>query len=258
MTSDPGPPTRSRVRRRRKQARAEELRDAALALFVEKGFEATRTEEIAARAGVSKGTLYLYYPSKEKLLEAAIASPALSALDPARPTAQGDGLSAEVLRRMLSGIWAHLQREAVAGVLKLAIDESRRFPQIVEVWLRGVVSPAHASIVEVVVRGMDRGEFQKMDPGVAAHSLLLPMVLCCLHRHVIDTGTHDRCPDEAFIPQHVELVLRGLCRDPQTSSRGRPDALSSVAPARAVASPHFMATLSQASGASGDRPCEGR
>ena len=237
MTTDPGPPTRSRGRRRRKHARAEELRDAALALFVEKGFEATRTEEIAARAGVSKGTLYLYYPSKEKLLEAAIALPALPALDPARPAAQGDGPSAEVLRRMLSGLWEHLQQAAVAGVLKLAIAESRRFPQIVEVWLRCVVSPAHASIVEVVLRGIDRGEFRQMDPGVAAHSLLLPMFLCCLRRQVRDTGARaDCCLDEAFIPQHVELVLRGL----------------------AAASPDFRDTPLQASGADANRRCEGR
>src|SRR5690349_24617191 len=59
-------------RQRRKEARPQELLDAALELFVEKGFAATRSEEVAARAGVAKGTLYLYYPSKEDLLKAVV------------------------------------------------------------------------------------------------------------------------------------------------------------------------------------------
>src|ERR1700712_2256969 len=59
-------------RERRKEARPGELLDAALDLFVEKGFAATRAEEVAARAGVSKGTLFLYFPSKEELFKAVV------------------------------------------------------------------------------------------------------------------------------------------------------------------------------------------
>lgn len=122
--------------RRRKHARAGELRDAALALFAEKGFDATRTDEIAARAGVAKGTLYLYYPSKETLLRAAIGSPALDVLAKLRPAAGRDGASdtnsTDALRRVPSDVWAHLQDETVRSVLKLAIAEARRFPEIME------------------------------------------------------------------------------------------------------------------------------
>jgi TetR/AcrR family transcriptional regulator len=211
LTADTSQCGGSRARRRRKHARAEELRDAALALFVEKGFEATRTEEIAARAGISKGTLYLYYPNKEKLLEAAIDSTALEAFGKICREAKRDGSSTDVLRRVLADVWAHLQQEPVGSVLKLAFAEAQRFPEIMQVWLRGAVSPVRSLIAEEVLLGMDRGEFRKMDPDIVAHSLLLPMFMACLQRYVVVAGAPaDRCLDSAFVPQHVELVLRGL------------------------------------------------
>ena len=213
MIADASPSNGTRERRRRKHARAEELRDAALALFVEKGFEATRTEEIAAHAGVSKGTLYLYYPSKEKLLEAAIDAPALDAFARFSREAERDGNCTDVLRRVLSEVWAHLQDETVGRVLKLAIAEAGRFPEIMKRWLRGTAMPLRALVAEVVLRGMDRGEFRKMDPDIVAQSLLLPMFMSCLQRQVVvASAPADRCLDEGFIPQHVELVLRGLGR----------------------------------------------
>ena len=214
MTTDTSPCGSSHTRRRRKHARAEELRDAALSLFAEKGFDATRTEEIAARAGISKGTLYLYFPSKEKLLQAAIASPALEALANVRPRAERVSNSADVLRRVLLDVWTHLRDETVSSSLKLAIVEARRFPEVMDFWLCGVVKPLRTLIAEVVLQGMDRGELRKMDADVVAYSLLLPMLMSCLHPHVVVRGAAaDRCLNEGFIPQHVELVLQGLRRD---------------------------------------------
>ena len=108
------------LRRRRKEARPQELLDAALALFVEKGFAATRAEEVALRAGVSKGTLYLYYPSKEELLKAVIehflsariaeAEAALAALD---------GPVAPALREMLAAWWMAMYNSPASGVFKI-------------------------------------------------------------------------------------------------------------------------------------------
>jgi AcrR family transcriptional regulator len=201
----------ARVRRRLKHARAEELRDVALALFVEQGFNATLTEDIAARAGVSKGTLYLYYPSKEKLLKAAIASPAQEALAKVRPLAERDGNSTDVLRRVLSDVWAQLRDETVGSVVELAVAEAWRFPEIMEVWLRKVARPMRSLIADVVLQGMDRDEFRQMTADVVAHSLLLPMFMLCLQRRAMDTGSSsDRCLDDRYIPQHVELVPLGL------------------------------------------------
>jgi AcrR family transcriptional regulator len=212
MKTDDGesgvPPARSR---RRKGARAGELRAAALALFVEKGFEATRADEIAARAGISKGTMYLYYPSKEDLLRAAVASPALDAVARHRPATVREGHGADNLRRVAREAWSLLRDEAVGSVLKLAVAEARRFPEIPQLWLGAVVRPLRSSIAEAVAAGMDRGQFRRVDPQGVAHSLLLPMFMSRLQPQVIDhdAAAHGRAED-GFIAQHIELVIQGL------------------------------------------------
>lgn len=214
-TETTSPPDAIRARRRRKHARAADLRVAALALFAEKGFDATRTEEIAARAGIAKGTLYLYYPSKEMLLQAAVVSPSLAALGKLHSLAGREGTRADALHRMLSDIWTHLQDETVGSVLKLAVAEARRFPAILDVWLSRVMTPVRSLIVELVRQGMDHGEFRKMDADVVAHSLLLPMLMLCLQRSAMDTDTPaGRCPGDDFIPLHIGLVIQGLRMDP--------------------------------------------
>jgi TetR/AcrR family transcriptional regulator len=201
----------ARVRRRRKHARADEIRSAALALFVEKGFDATRTEEIADRAGISKGTLYVYYASKEDLLKAAIALPELSLSQSFLERVTHTGDSKDALRRIIAHAWGHLQHEVVGSVLRLAISEVRRFPQIMELWLRRTARPLHSLIAEAIAHGMSRGEFRTVDPDMVAHSLLLPMVMAALCRNLADTHTlADPRLEHEYVPHHVELVLHSL------------------------------------------------
>jgi AcrR family transcriptional regulator len=204
------------TRRRRKEARPQELLDAALALFVEKGFAATRIEEVALHAGVSKGTLYLYYPSKEELLKAVI-SHYLSAriAEGAAQAALHAGSARDLLRGILVEWWSQLYDSPASGVFKLVITEVRNFPEIGEFYARHVIEPAHQLISGVVARGIARGEFRAVDVDHAVHSLVLPLVMICLHRHSLGA-----CPGEwhldgsAFIAQHVQLVLDGLCLRP--------------------------------------------
>ena len=200
-------------RRRRKEARPQELLDAALALFVEKGFAATRIEEVALRAGVSKGTLYLYFPSKEELLKAVI-SHHLSAriAEGAAQAALHAGSARDLLLGILVEWWSQLYDSPASGVFKLVITEVRNFPEIGEFYARHVIEPAHQLISGVVARGISRGEFRAVDVDHAVHSLVLPLVMICLHRHSLGA-----CPGEwhldgsAFIAKHVQLVLDGLC-----------------------------------------------
>jgi AcrR family transcriptional regulator len=203
-------------RRRRKEARPQELLDAALALFVEKGFAATRIEEVALRAGVSKGTLYLYYPSKEELLKAVISHYLSDRIaEGAEQAAQFEGSAGDLLRSMLVDWWGHLYDSPASGVFKLVITEVRNFPEIGDFYARQVVEPAHQLISSIVRQGMARGEFRTVDVDHAVHSLVLPLVMICLHRHSLGA-----CPGEwhldgnAFIAQHVHLVLDGLSLRP--------------------------------------------
>jgi AcrR family transcriptional regulator len=211
------PATIGSSRRRRKEARPQELLDAALALFVQKGFAATRAEEVAAAAGVSKGTLYLYYPSKEELLKAVIAHYLSARIAEGAAQAAGFGGSpSALLRSILIDWWTGLYDSPAAGVFKLVITEVRNFPEIAEYYHREVVQRAHDLLGGILRRGIAQGEFRSVDVDHAVHSLVLPLVMICLHRHSLGACTPAdwHLDGRSFIGQHVHLVLDGLARRP--------------------------------------------
>ena len=110
-SSKTAPPAPASARQRRKAARPQELLEAALALFVEKGFAATRSEEVAAKAGVSKGTLYLYYPSKEELFKAVVReSFGTKIAEGVSELGKHQGTMAELLTWMLWSWWERMGR----------------------------------------------------------------------------------------------------------------------------------------------------
>ena len=219
------PTTDTAHRRRRKEARPQELLDAALALFVQKGFAATRAEEVAALAGVSKGTLYLYYPSKEELLKAVIAH-YLSAriAEGAAQAAEHSGSTTALLQGILIDWWTQLYDSPASGVFKLVITEVRNFPEIAGFYHREVVERAHDLLGAILRQGIAQGEFRPVDVDHAVHSLVLPLVMICLHRHSLGACTPAdwHLDGRAFIAQHVHLVLAGLSvrlPDPPTTQK---------------------------------------
>lgn len=203
------------TRRRRKQARPQELLDAALALFVEKGFAATRAEEVAQRAGVSKGTLYLYYPSKEELLKAVIREHLSARIAAGAVLAeQYRGPMAPLLRDVFSHWWQSVIDSPTSGVFKLIITEVRNFPDIADFYHREVIEPGERLIGSIVQRGIDSGEFERLDVAAVVHSLVLPMVMVCLHKHSLGACSRhvDHLDTPSFIRAHIDLVIRGLMR----------------------------------------------
>src|SRR5262245_61671615 len=138
-------------RRRLKEARPQQLLDAALELFVEKGFAATRAEEVAQRAGVSKGTLYLYYPSKEELLKAVIREHLSSRIAAGAAAADKHrGPVADLLREVFSRWWLEVFDSPTSGVFKLVITEVRNFPEIAAFYVSEVIQPAEDLIARIV------------------------------------------------------------------------------------------------------------
>ena len=218
------PEPRPTQRQRRKDARPQELLEAALTLFVEKGFAATRAEEVAQRAGVSKGTLYLYYPSKEELLKAVIAhylSARIAAT--AEEVRKIEGPMAPVLREMLVDWWQQTYASPASGTFKLIISEVRNFPEIAEFYVREVIEPGHQLVGTILRRGIASGEFRAVDVECAVHSLLLPMVMLCTHKHALGACTQHSIDAGKFIAEHVELVLAGLLEPaPQIQPMRRP------------------------------------
>lgn len=200
------------LRQRRKEARPQELLDAALELFVEKGFAAARIEEVALRAGVSKGTLYLYYPSKEDLLKAVIEqrlSTEIAAV--AAEAAAFEGPTPALLRELLTAWWQRMYDSPASGVFKIIVTEVRAFPEIADFHRRAVVEPGQQLIGGLIARGIERGEFRPVDVTCAVQSLVLPMVMLCIHKHSIGACIPQHPLDgKAFIREHVALVLAGL------------------------------------------------
>lgn len=214
-------PSAAPSHQRRKAERPQELLAAALDLFVEKGFAATRAEEVTQRAGVSKGTLYLYYQSKEELLKAVIHHYLSSAVaDGAEVARNFNGSAADALRTVLAQWWSDVLDSPASGVFKLIITEALNFPEIADFYFNEVVAPGERVIGELLQRGVDSGEFRPMNVPAAVHSIVLPMVMLCLHKHSL--GRCHPVPTLAdthgFIQRHFELLLDGLLPRPEHRS----------------------------------------
>jgi AcrR family transcriptional regulator len=201
-------------RQRRKEARPQELLEAALALFVEKGYTATRTEEVARRAGVSKGTLYLYYPSKEELFKAVVRHNLSSLIAEGEELAsQFTGSSSELLSLLMHTWWQRIGSTPAAGIHKIVLAEVRNFPELAQFYTDEVIVPADRLFSVTVQRGVDRGEFRAMPTHEVAMMLMAPLIFMAVHRH-----SFGACPVHGgvevdttqMLRTHLNLVLRGL------------------------------------------------
>ena len=202
-------------RQRRKDARPQELLDAALTLFVEKGFAATKAEEVATLAGVSKGTLYLYYPSKEELLKAVIRHTLSADIAQGRERLLAhQGSATEALLDLLPEWWETVYDSPNSGMFKLVITEVRNFPEIAEFYAREVVEPGMEVIGQLLQRGVAQGEFRAdLDVMAAVHSVVLPMIMLCLHKHSLGPCSCivSILPEpRQLIRSHMALLLQGL------------------------------------------------
>ncbi len=200
-------------RERRKEARPGELLDAALALFVEKGFTATRVEEVAARAGVSKGTLFLYFPSKEELFKAVVRETIAGRFtewNEELDAFQGD--SAELLRFTMNAWWERIGMTAASGITKLVMSEAGTFPEIASFYQHEVIDPGKALLKRVLQRGIDRGDFRPMDLDSAVYGLIAPMIFLLMWKHSMAPccPPSDRLDPQAFLDTQVGLLLDGM------------------------------------------------
>ncbi len=199
-------------RKRRKQARPGELTAAALDLFVEKGFAATRLEDVAARAGVSKGTLYLYFDSKEALFKAVIQEgilPALAELE-AR-LASHTGSAFDLLHSLVESWWAQVGETRYSGIPKLMIAEARNFPEVAQFYYENVVTRGRRLFAAVLERGMASGEFRRMDVGTCVDVLIAPMLMLVVWRHSLAHCRYAEQEPRAYLAMHLAMLREGLC-----------------------------------------------
>lgn len=200
-------------RERRKEARPGELLDAALDLFVEKGFAATRAEEVAARAGVSKGTLFLYFPSKEELFKAVVRENISGRFAEWNEEFQAfEGSSADMVRYCMRVWWDRVGATRASGITKLIISEARNFPDIAAFYQHEVIQPGQDLIRRILQRGMDRGEFVIDDLDYATFSITAPMVFLVMMKHSMGACMPQDHPldPERYLASQMDTLLNGL------------------------------------------------
>jgi TetR/AcrR family transcriptional regulator len=201
-------------RERRKEARPGELLDAALDLFVEKGFAATRAEEVAARAGVSKGTLFLYFPSKEELFKAVVRENISGRFQEWNQEFQTfEGTTADMVRYCMKVWWEKVGATRASGITKLMFSEARNFPDIAAFYQQEVIKPGQDLIRRILQRGVDKGEFEIRDVDYATFSITAPMIYLMMMKHSLGACMpQDHALDpERYLDSQIETVLHGLC-----------------------------------------------
>jgi len=210
-------------RERRKEARPGELLDAALDLFVEKGFAATRSEEVAARAGVSKGTLFLYFPTKEELFKAVVRAN----LSGRFAEWQGEfetfeGSTADMVRYCMKVWWERIGATRASGITKLMISEARNFPELAAFYQQEVIRPGTELVRRILKRGVDRGEFRAIDLEYSVFGIVAPMIFLIMMKHSLGACAPQDYPldPERYIASQLDMLLQGLCVRPGAKEAG--------------------------------------
>lgn len=201
--------------KRRKEARPQELTAAALELFVEKGFAATRLDEVAARAGVSKGTLYLYFDSKEELFKAVVREGLVPLLEEGEALVAGSSAPApELFQAIIRRWWEIVGDSPIGGIPKLIFAEARNFPEIARFYAEEVIERGKRLLAAALQRGIDTGEFRSFNPEDLVHIVFSPLMMRLIWKHSLDCCGVNTVPIDTYLKEYVELMLRGLRRDP--------------------------------------------
>jgi AcrR family transcriptional regulator len=208
---------------RRKDARPQELLAAALALFVERGYAATRLDDVAARAGVSKGTLYLYFASKEELFRAVVRENLVPVLDEAEQIIDAyAGDSASLLREFILGWWQRIGDTPLSGLTKLMMAESGNFPEVAKFYHDEIISRSDALIVRMLERGMARGEFRQEDAAQARLVIVSPILMLTLWQHSFDLCRPEPISVSNYLDTVIDLMMHGLLPPPPPSHTPTP------------------------------------
>ena len=199
---------------RRKDARPGELAAAALELFVERGFAATRLDDVARRAGVSKGTLYLYFDSKEDLFKAVIREGYVTRITEfAERMKAYQGSSADLVRELVNSWWEQIGATKLAGITKLMMSEAGNFPELANFYHDEVVVRGTGLFAAAIQRGIATGEFREVALDHAPRIACAPVIMLMLWRNSFDLcGTH-QMDAKAYLDAHTDMLLHALAAE---------------------------------------------
>jgi len=197
--------------RRRKQARPGEILEAALSVFAEKGYAATRMEDIAARAGVTKGTIYLYFEGKEavfkSLVREAIGSQVSQVIENVR---RYEGPAADLIRMALNMVANLITADNRVVLPKIVVTEAGNFPELARFYREEIIDKGLAMLKSVIARGIARGEFRPVDPDHTARLCVAPLILAIIWRTTFARFDAEPYDYRGLVDTHADVLLRGL------------------------------------------------
>jgi AcrR family transcriptional regulator len=197
--------------RRRKAERPGEIVQAAMQVFAEKGFAAARLDDIAARARVSKGGLYLYFDTKEDIFRAVVDQAVAPNLQSARAMmAAHPGPFAELVRGLAALVGGVIQTTSIGGVAKMVIGEARNFPELARIWHDELVAHMLGAFAAAVEQAQARGEVRPGNARMFALQLISPLLVAVIWRETFVPVGAPGFDIPQLIDQHVETYLRGV------------------------------------------------
>jgi TetR/AcrR family transcriptional regulator len=218
----PDPAAPCPTRQRRKAERPQQLLDAALALFTSKGLAATRAEDVAQLAGVSKGTLYRYFDSKEELFKAVVRQCLGDVIAEGSELADHwQGSTGDLLKVLAHTWWTRVEESKASGIFKLIISEVGNLPELSQFYVDEVIMPTHQMLTKVITRGMERGEFRPLDAASVVHALMATAQFLVLFPQCTAACQHNPVPldPDHFMNTQIELLLRGLQVQPDRAQQ---------------------------------------
>ena len=210
-------PTRTRRPKprwqRRKDARPEEIISAALEVFADRGFAVTTLEDIARKAGVTKGTIYLYFENKEALFKALIRGTIVPVIAKGEAIAQAfTGSARELFEKLVREYWRLVGETALAGIPKLMMAEAGNFPELARFYYEEVVTRGHRLMAGVLERGIKAGEFRRLDLMVATKLAMAPLMHAVVAQKAFAQCMPDGFDVASYLNTHIDVYLHGIAK----------------------------------------------
>ena len=205
VTPMPGPGKREL----QKEARRSAIIDAALEEFTAQGFTATKLDDVAERAGIGKGTIYLYFDSKESLFEEVVRRNLLGGREMVENfIATFEGTTAELLAQHFRSMYLFTQNEKIPPLMAMVLGEGVRFPALSRFFHDEVIKPSQELMRRIIRRGVERGEFRADAEEVYVQILIAPVLLGALGK--LQFGAFAPIDMSDYSEKHIDFILRAL------------------------------------------------
>lgn len=199
--------------RRRKDARPEEIISAALEVFADRGFAATKLEDVARRAGVTKGTIYLYFENKEALFKALIRQTIVPVIAQGEELAKSfTGSARDLFERLVREYWRLVGETSLVGIPKLMMAEANNFPELARFYYEEVVTRGHKLMAGVLERGIKAGEFRRVNVAVATKLAMAPVMHAVVARKAFSACMPEGFDVSSYLDTHIDLYLHGISK----------------------------------------------